>query len=582
LVQHIRRTQFITTYGPGSILEGPSGPRIIPRPDIGLFGSGRWNPEDFEISHQRMSQGYLQGARIFRLPSNDELGLDEKARIYRTSPFPRWSLCTEHWILYRSEKGCPKCRGRRGRQEAIRFVRACPAGHLDDVDWDYVVHGRSGCSSDWYHWHSRGSSLRDIEIECPLCRRRRNLGWIYRQKWPCSGRYPEREPLNSSPNRQGCENSAIIIQRQASNLYIPEIITLFTVPPRSTILHNLLSITPVYHAIAGNPPQSYVELKGMLENLQQRGLIREDTVQGILSHSWDGISEAIQDILQSSPSSPADLIREEFHSLIHASINGYPPVSSRQFSEVLFQVNLKDIREVRGVGGRKFRIVPISRLHTVIVQKGYRRLDPDPYKSELVDISFTDAQGNKWYPGAELFGEGIFIMLDEDLQLSGDAANRWEMAYNLSSSSYKVSLFRDANRRDELHPVFVWWHTLSHLLIRVLSLDSGYSSASIRERVYLEVNNRNVRGGIVLYTVQPGADGTLGGMISLVRRFDRVIRRAYELAQSCSNDPLCIEQYFSPGEISGASCYACLLISETSCEHRNMWLDRHILLDNPP
>ncbi len=28
--QAIRRSQFITTYGPGAILEGPSGPRVIP------------------------------------------------------------------------------------------------------------------------------------------------------------------------------------------------------------------------------------------------------------------------------------------------------------------------------------------------------------------------------------------------------------------------------------------------------------------------------------------------------------------------------------------------------------------------
>ena len=32
----------------------------------------------------------------------------------------------------------------------------------------------------------------------------------------------------------------------------------------------------------------------------------------------------------------------------------------------------------------------------------------------------------------------------------------------------------------------------------------------------------------------------------------------------------------------GASCYGCTMNSETSCEHRNMWLDRNILLENIP
>jgi len=588
MVQHIRRTQFITTYGPGAILEGPFGPRIILRPDIGLFGSGRLRPEDFEVTHQRMSQGYLGGARIFRLPSNDELGIDSRTYIYRTKPFPEWALCTEHWILYRSDAGCPRCRGRhRGRREAIRFVRACPAGHLDDVDWDYIVHRGSSCTgSGWYYWHSRGSGLRDIEIECPRCHKRVNFGWAYRQEWPCSGRYPEREPPRSSPSRPGCSERAVIIQRQASNLYIPEIVTLFTVPPRATVLHNMLSITPVYHAIAGNPPQSRSELERMLSNLLQRGLVGQDTVQEILAHSWDEIERAIREIMQPPPSSPAELLREEFHALIDASIHGYPPLRSPQTSEVLFQINLGDVAIINGPNGMEFRVAPISRLHTVIVQRGYRRLDPDPQRSRPVSVSFTDSQMNIWYPGAELFGEGIFVMLEGNdgyLQLSGSAADRWEEAYrNPDPEAYPVSLFRDDRFRDELHPVFVWWHTLAHLLIRVLSIDSGYSSASIRERVYLEVDNRGARGGIVLYTVQPGADGTLGGMVSLVHRFERIIRGACELARACSNDPLCIEQHFRPGSISGASCYACLLISETSCEHRNMWLDRHVFLENLP
>ena len=32
-------------------------------------------------------------------------------------------------------------------------------------------------------------------------------------------------------------------------------------------------------------------------------------------------------------------------------------------------------------------------------------------------------------------------------------------------------------KEEYLHPVFVWWHTLSHRLITALSVDSGYSSA---------------------------------------------------------------------------------------------------------
>jgi hypothetical protein len=138
--------------------------------------------------------------------------------------------------------------------------------------------------------------------------------------------------------------------------------------------------------------------------------------------------------------------------------------------------------------------------------------------------------------------------------------------------------------RNQLHPVFVWWHTFAHRIINALSVDSGYSSAAIRERVFIDVNESDgaANGGILLYTAQPGGDGTLGGLIALVPEFERVIRGALRNIDACSNDPLCGEEQFGYGKYNGAACYACSLISETSCEHRNMRLDRNLLLQNLP
>ena len=132
-----------------------------------------------------------------------------------------------------------------------------------------------------------------------------------------------------------------------------------------------------------------------------------------------------------------------------------------------------------------------------------------------------------------------------------------------------------------LHPVHVWWHTLAHRLLQSLAVDSGYSSASIRERIYLHNDaTHGIRGGLLLFTVQPGGDGTLGGLMSLVPRFAQVLDDALRDLATCSNDPLC-EQAPQLGA-EGAACYSCLLASETSCEHRNMGLDRLLLLDNLP
>jgi len=250
----------VITYGPGAILEGPKGSRIIPAPDIGLFTGGR-RPEDFEITDERMSRGLLQGRKIFRLPSNAELSLPESSPVYRTKIFPEWWICSDHWLLFRYSEGCPRCGERRGRWDAIRFVMACRNGHLDDVNWDYAVHirTRGRCSSGtyprYYEWVPRGSSLKDITIRCPECGAEVNLGRLYRKRdWSCSGRLPEREPLNSPPQRGSCDENAIMILRQATNLRIPEIVTLITVPPRYIRLHLLLATPAIKSRLVTLPP----------------------------------------------------------------------------------------------------------------------------------------------------------------------------------------------------------------------------------------------------------------------------------------------------------------------------------------
>src|SRR5947209_8653959 len=112
--QSIRPSQFITTYGPGSILEGPDGPRII----YSLERWGIFNPQsgrrasDFDITDDRVSTALLQGARVVALPTNAQLGLPDSQEIYETGSFPEWSLCERHRTLYRAtygvNRGCPQ------------------------------------------------------------------------------------------------------------------------------------------------------------------------------------------------------------------------------------------------------------------------------------------------------------------------------------------------------------------------------------------------------------------------------------------------------------------------------------------
>lgn len=575
--QQIRPSQFITTFGPGSILETRSGPvvaRSVERVflDHGLF------VQDFEIRDTRLSRDpALNGAGILRIPTNAELGREEQFPLYATEALPYWSLCVEHRILYMARSGCPRCpagnirqnREKAGR-EAIRFVRACAAGHLDDVDWHYVVHNGPPCARQQgvYLWIGGGSSLRNVQIRCPECQATVNFGIAYSRDWPCSERFPERGPR---PLQSSCTAPARIVQRGAANLRIPEIISALTIPPLSTRLGNILQDSRVMAVCSLLNGMNLFNEQNFWQGLTTiQPPIKPSALQFLRQFSWADISTAITDVLTRTAAGPLPLKMEEFASLRYAAANGAPPVPSAQIgAPPLFEVRLADVRNVRGPAGRhRLRIVPVSRLRMVMVQTGYRRLDP--ISGQLVSVGFQSG-GRSWYSGVELFGEGVYIDLaDEDLALSGSRWRAWDQSY------------QTANPADEsLHPVHVWWHTFSHRLLKALALDSGYSSASIRERVYLNLElGQPATGGLLLYTVQPGGDGTLGGLIGLVPAFGQLIASALADLGSCSNDPLCEETV--PDGINGAACYSCLLASETSCEQRNIHLDRILLLDNLP
>lgn len=131
---------------------------------------------------------------------------------------------------------------------------------------------------------------------------------------------------------------------------------------------------------------------------------------------------------------------------------------------------------------------------------------------------------------------------------------------------------------DFIHPLGIWWHSFSHRIIKAISADCGYSLASIRERIYVNNEDSGLKAGILLYSARPGMDGTMGGLVYQVPRFERILKRALENIDMCSNDPICGTNHLELGKLNGAACYACLFLPETSCEFGNIGLDRNLLI----
>jgi hypothetical protein len=195
-----------------------------------------------------------------------------------------------------------------------------------------------------------------------------------------------------------------------------------------------------------------------------------------------------------------------------------------------------------------------------------------------------------WLPAVENLGEGIF------LQLNAQRLQEWE---NLDSVRRRAetlikaySVWRQKRGLPELkdqRPRLLLLHTLAHLLMRQMSLDCGYSFASLRERIYAD----DKMAGLLIYTSTPDSDGSLGGLVRQARlirnddgserdSFGRLLDDVRDLARTCSGDPLCREHDPSRTErLNAAACHACAMVSETSCEFGNRLLDRGMVASLP-
>ena len=121
------------------------------------------------------------------------------------------------------------------------------------------------------------------------------------------------------------------------------------------------------------------------------------------------------------------------------------------------------------------------------------------------------------------------------------------------------------------------------MLIKELSFNCGYPTASIRERIYYgEAEGENMCG-MLIYTTGGDAEGTLGG---LVRQgysdcLPNIIKKALDRAKFCANDPVCSNSGGQGIEaLNYAACHTCVLLPETCCEFANVLLDRTVVVGN--
>lgn len=177
-------------------------------------------------------------------------------------------------------------------------------------------------------------------------------------------------------------------------------------------------------------------------------------------------------------------------------------------------------------------------------------------------------------PANQTFGEGLFFAFNEDFIKAWAEEFSMDDKYicTLEQGAMGEFLYNEMSLYGRAK--FYLLHTFSHLLMKELEFSCGYPTASLNERLYYS----DKMCGVLIYTAD-GAEGSMGGLVwqGQSQLVEKIIISALNRATDCSSDPLCWE---NEDGLNRASCFACTMVSETSCEHANMALDRRALVDN--
>ena len=456
---------------------------------------------------------------------------------------------------------------------ATRFVRACPKGHVDDLDWRCFVHsGSTSCRQRlWLDERGQSGDLSDLVVRCQ-CGRTRPLSeageWNENPLGDCSGS----RPWIGKYARQSCNLPSRLLIRTASNAYFSQVVRVLSIPD---------SDTPVQEAIEEHWAGIFQGIKTK-EQLEIIGNLIPAVKSVRHAHSDDAILKAIATRRTGEPDSrPAKLVELDAFLAAPEGFGDDVPVNPDFHARRLAEHNWRTNDSPDGIDA----VVQLHRLREVSALAGFTRLEaaiPDIDGEYDTDVTRADLDENpSWFPAVENRGEGIFLSLRSDAVASWLERPDVQRRVDELRQGHALWLKRRKKERPQFPGgPYILVHTLAHLLMQALALRCGYPATSIRERIYSDPDRH--RYGLLLYTASSDADGTLGGLVEQARHIGEHLNQALKMAELCSSDPVCAQHapVGSPDErwLHGAACHSCSLIAETSCEMRNEYLDRALVV----
>lgn len=585
----VRAAQAVLQYGVGAMVDFPDQTLVTAAPEY-------WG-ESVKAYDDRFARAL--GVEYFAVPL--EISYER---------FPEWYFCPKcrkfqplkKWIKeYRDKENnhdlerdpnmifhmkCPKC-----NQDLVvaRIVTVCTAGHLNEFPWVNWVHARSNpprnvCANPELQFKTGASGTEGLEglsISCSCGAHTTLKGAFDRdvfekldEKFPftnfhCMGQHPFKH------TKEKCGLYPQTVQRGASSVYFPVVYSSLVIPPYADILNTKIERSRAFEdcitIINDEEPKDKIDIiKKRLGKWAEKISFEigesEEEIKRILARKW-----------LENPRKKIDVTGIQYRVEEYEALIGEVTSSSGSFGD--FSREEMDISEYHIPHIKALFLIDKVRVINALV--GFSRVNPVVNRDDGGFVSIKKPM-TQWYPAYEVRGEGIFIQFSED-DIEKWISEHPEVTERIGkiNRNYSVS-FIGQNHPRTITPKFVMLHTLSHLLIKQLSFECGYSIASLSERIYCaDKSDGRQMAGIFIYTASGDSEGTLGGLVRQGREdtFPHIIKKAVAEAQTCSNDPVCITSRGQGRDsLNLAACYACALLPETSCEERNAFLDRGLIV----
>lgn len=611
----LRRSQAIAPFGVGSLVVNKDGVSLVVcgldnwfRTEEHGRDGGRIDEDEYRVEEWRL--GARLGVKEFRLPP------DYRTSFARFAPsnepnhnltvpvlrFPQWHVCQRSSCgkmrkLPLETRKIPQCKdvneGQcRGQMYQVPLVAICANGHLSDFPWKEWVHRSVEAQCDGtLSLHQKGTGgLGGIEIRCEACKQKRNLGEVTllhtdgstflsknlsagSSEFVCSGD----SPWLGIEQGCGCGRHLLGSLRSSSNIYYSDTRSSIFLPRQGQNappqLVELLSKQPL-NSLIGLLKAAGLPVQPDPLRQQQRELLADYSDETIISALKFLDLQSGNQPEVSDEDDEVNFRRSEFSVLrsginerdlrsIPQDLNHYAPTVRDVFQRVCL---IETLRETRALCGFT-RIFAENDLSLADRRRQLWKSNPP---------------GN-WLPAYVVRGEGIYFEIS-DAKLAEWCTEPVRNHLKKLQKRYAEVINKRRLREVELSPRFVLLHTLSHLLMRQLTFDCGYSTASLRERLYVSDDSQRPMGGVLIYTAAGDSEGTMGGLVRMGRAgfFEPIVRKAVDSARWCSADPVCLEIGSSSGQgpdnLNLAACHSCALLPETACEQFNRFLDRTLII----